>query len=79
MSGLLGHLDILPLIYGAIMFLGLWSMYHKLLNHRWFAFGVEVFVFALVFRLHGGTMNGGFAAMVCALLAGSVFPRVKRK
>lgn len=36
-------------------------------------------VFTLVFMLHGGTMAGGFAAMICALLAGVILPRTIRR
>lgn len=74
----LAHMDMTPLFYGGVMFLGLWSMWHKLQRAKYFAFCVEVFVFALVFKLHGGTMSGGFAAMICALLAGSIFPMTRR-
>ena len=33
----IGHLDIMPLIYGIIMFLGLWSKWHKVtfMNHSY--------------------------------------------
>jgi hypothetical protein len=72
----LAHFDIMPLIYGVVMFFGLWSMWHKLLQGKWLALTIEVSVFALVFSLHGGTMAGGFAAMTCALLAGFVFPKL---
>lgn len=75
----LGHLDLTPLIYGVIMFLGIWSMWHKITHGRSFSAAVEIGVFVLVFRLHGGTMAGGFAAMVCALLAGSIFPITMRR
>lgn len=75
----LAHLDVAPLFYGVVMFLGLWSMWRKLVHWQLFGFVVEVAVFALVFALHGGTMAGGFAAMVCALLAGSIFPRILAK
>ena len=74
----LAHIDFTPLFYGAVMFLGLWSMWHKLTHGQIFGFLIEVSIFALVFSLHGGTMAGGFAAMVCALLAGSVFLRASR-
>jgi len=70
------HLDVMPLIYGLIIFLGLWSMWHKIVNGRFIAFAIEVGVFWLVFSLHGGTMAGGFAAAIAALLAGSIFPRM---
>ncbi|WP_018609518.1 hypothetical protein [Uliginosibacterium gangwonense] len=69
----LSHLDLMPLLYGIIIFLGLWSMWHKLRTLRLVSFCVEAGVFWLVFSLHGGTMAGGFAATVAALLAGRIF------
>lgn len=75
----LAHMDIMPLIYGVVIFLGLLSMWHKLLAGRLMAFLIEVTVFVLVFKLHGGTMAGGFAATVAALLAGTVFPLWRKK
>lgn len=75
----LAHIDFTPLFYGIVMFLGLWSMWHKITHGKIIGFTIEATVFALVFMLHGGTMVGGFAAMVCALLAGSILPRMARK
>ena len=75
----LAHMDITPLFYGIVMFLGIWSMWHKLTRGQLFGFALEVGIFGLVFSLHGGTMAGGFAAMVCALLAGSIFPTLARR
>ena len=63
-----------PLLYGVIIFAGLFSVWYKVTRSMWAAAGIEVFIFVLVFKLHGGTMNGGFAATVAALLAGLVFP-----
>ncbi|MDL2342420.1 MAG: hypothetical protein QFB87_05075 [Patescibacteria group bacterium] len=79
MGALLGHMDLMPLIYGFIMFLGIWSMYHKLMSGQLFGFVVEAGIFSLVFWLHGGSMNGGFAAMIAALIAGQVLPRMRHK
>ena len=70
----LGHIDIGPLIYGVVIFLGLYSMWWKLTHGRFLGFIVELVVFILVFKLHGGTMAGGFAATVAALLAGVIIP-----
>ena len=70
MNALLGHIDMMPLFYGVIMFIGIWSMYHKLMNGHWMRLIMELGVFTLVFLMHGGTMTGGFSAMICALLAG---------
>ena len=74
MNVLLGHLDFGPILYGVVMFLGLLVMWWKLKNGRWLGLAIDVVVFALVFKLHGGTMAGGFSAMVAALLAGLFFP-----
>lgn len=76
--GTLGHMDLMPLFYGILMFLGIWSMYHKLMNGHWLRLIIEASVFTFVFLLHGGTMTGGFSAMICALLAGLFLGR-KRK
>ena len=74
MNVLLGHLDFGPILYGVVMFLGLLVMWWKLKNGRWLSLAIDIGVFALVFKLHGGTMVGGFSAMVAALLAGLFFP-----
>ena len=77
MGALLGHIDMMPLLYGVIMFLGVWSMWAKLCSGQIFSFIIEAAVFFGLFSLHGGTMAGGFAAMVAALIAGRVLGRRK--
>ena len=67
-----------PLLYGLAIFLGLLSMFWKLTRLKFVGFIIELFVFILVFKLHGGTMAGGFAATIAALLAGQVFPWLLR-
>lgn len=71
----LGHIDMMPLLYGVIMFLGIWSMWNKLMTGKLLGFAVEITVFYILFSLHGGTMAGGFAAMIAALIAGRVLCR----
>jgi hypothetical protein len=78
MGVMLGHIDATPIFYGILMFLGLWSMWHKITHWHILSFAIEVAVFVLVFRLHGGTMSGGFAAVICALLSGIIFHRTLR-
>lgn len=73
----LGHIDAMPLFYGIIMFLGIWSMWYKLSQGYFASLLGEAGVFALVFWLHGGSMSGGFAAMVAALIAGATIFRHK--
>ena len=75
----LSHFDLGPLFYGVVMFLGIAIMWWKLSTGRWLGLVVDVCVFALVFKLHGGTMAGGFAAMVAALLAGMILPMMVRR
>ena len=70
----LGHIDVGPLLYGVVFFVGFYSMWWKLRHGKLLTFAVEVGVFVLVFKLHGGTMAGGFAATVAALLAGFIIP-----
>ncbi len=74
MNVLHGHLDFGPILYGVVMFLGLLVMWWKLTTRRWFSLEIDIGVFAMVLKLHGGTMAGGFSAMVAALLAGVCFP-----
>lgn len=74
----LPHLDVMPLFYGVVIFLGILSMFMKLTSGKVGAFFIEVAVFVLVFKLHGGTMAGGFAATVAALLSGFMLPRLLR-
>jgi len=74
----LGHIDMMPLFYGLIMFVGIWSMWHKLKNGYIASLAGEVAVFTLVFVLHGGSMSGGFAAMIAALIAGLTIFRPKK-
>ena len=73
------HGSLEPLIYGVIIFLGLFSMWWKFTRGKYLALVIEVSVFILVFKLHGGTMAGGFAATVAALLAGIIMPMFLRK
>ena len=68
------HGSLEPLVYGVVIFLGLYSMFWKITHGKVLSFVIEVFVFALVFKLHGGTMTGGFAATLAALLAGFIMP-----
>jgi hypothetical protein len=77
MGALLGHLDIMPFIYGVIMYLGILSMYNKFVNFRFKALFIEIAVFILVFTLHGGSMTGGMSAMIAALLCGTFLGRTK--
>jgi hypothetical protein len=79
MNVLLNHIDLGPLLYGFVMFIGLGLMFYKLCIGAWLSLIIDITVFVIVFRLHGGTMTGGFAAMVCALLAGLFFPFMIRR
>ncbi len=74
MNVFLAQLDWTPFFYGVVIFIGLLSMILKLKYGKWLAFTCEAAVFWLVFRLHGGTMAGGFAATVAALISGVALP-----
>jgi hypothetical protein len=76
----LGHMDLGPLVYGIVIGCGLLIIRWKWRNgFMWSAF-VDVFVFVLVFKLHGGTMAGGFAATIAALFVSLIIaPPIRRR
>ena len=63
-----------PLVYGLVIFLGILSIWWKIRTGRIAAVCLEIGVFTLVFKLHGGSMAGGFAAAIAALLSGLILP-----
>ena len=75
----LGHIDLMPFITGLVYALGAWSVWHKIRNHRFIAAAVELTVFFVLFKLHGGTLAGGTGATIAALIIGSFFPGYKRR
>lgn len=79
MNVLLSHIDWGPLVYGLIMFIGLAIWVVKFKMGSYFSLAIDIAVFILVFKLHGGTMAGGFSAMIAAMLAGLFFPMLLRK
>jgi hypothetical protein len=75
----LSHVDMGPLLYGIVMFIGLAITFYKFTRGKLLAVAIDIAVFWLVFSLHGHSMTGGFAAMICALLAGTFFPMMLRR
>ena len=73
------HIDFLPLLYGLVIYVGLAIMWGKLARGQFLSVAIDVAVFYLVFKLHGHSMTGGFAATVAALLAGVTFPMIFRR
>lgn len=78
MNMFLAHIDFMPIVYGVVMFIGLAVLFRKLVTGRIISLGIDIAVFWFVFALHGGSMTGGFSAMVAALLAGITFPWMLR-
>lgn len=68
-----------PLIYGVVIFVGIALIWWKLTTGRVLSGLIDIAVFWLVFSLHGGTLAGGMAAAVAALLAGLIFPLFLRR
>ena len=68
------HGSLEPLIYGLVIFLGIISMFYKLINGKVLSFFIEIGIFWVIFKMHGGTMTGGFAATLAALLCGWIIP-----
>lgn len=78
MNLFLAHIDWTPAVYGLVIFIGIFSMLYKIKKGYFVAFAAEASIFWLVFKLHGGTMAGGFAATVAALIAGLTVPLLFR-
>lgn len=70
----IGHAAMEPLIYGIVIILGLIILIAKFALGAWESFFLDIFIFAAVFAMHGGTMKGGMAAAVAALIGGIVIP-----
>lgn len=73
------HASFEPLIYGVVIFLGILLIWWKFASGRILSAAIDIAVFWLVFSLHGGTLAGGMAAAVAALLAGLIFPLFLRR
>ena len=79
MNVFLAHIDFMPIVYGVIMFTALAYTWHKLCHGKFISVGIDMFVFWLVFTLHGHSMTGGFAAMIAAALSSIFFPMIARR
>ena len=79
MNAFLAHLDVMPLFYGILMFMALAYSWHKLMTGQFVSVGIDMAVFWLVFSLHGGTMAGGFSAMIAAALSSIFFPIIMKR
>lgn len=78
MGVFLSHIDLQPLFYGFIIVIGLMVVAVHIFTFKLMAVVVDITVFCLVFWMHGGTLTGGMAAAVAALLAGLFIPPIIR-
>jgi hypothetical protein len=69
-NGLFGHIDMFPVIYGLVVWLGIVIVVIKLRMGKWLSLMIDIAVFWFVFKWHGGAMNGSFAAAIAAMLSG---------
>jgi hypothetical protein len=68
------HFGTEPLVYGIVIIAGLILLLIKFYCGLWESFFWDIAIFATVFWMHGGTMKGGMAAAVAALIGGIVVP-----
>lgn len=78
MNAFLSHLDMGPALYGLIIIAGLATIWWKIARGHWGSALLEITIFVIVFKLHGGTLTGGMAATVAALIGGFLIPLVTR-
>lgn len=74
MNMFLGHIGLEPLVWGVIIIGGILILMIKVAMNAWSAVFWDVAIFIAVFSMHGGTMKGGMAAAVAALIGGLVIP-----
>lgn len=74
MNAFLAHINLEPLFYGVFIIAGLATIWYKLMRFRLGSAITEITIFLIVFKLHGGTLGGGLAATVAALIGGFLFP-----
>lgn len=70
------HASMEPIIYSFVITYGLCSMAKKVQSKRYFAFIVEVSIFALIFLLHGHSVTGGFASTIASVIAGNMIAKM---
>lgn len=73
------HLDLAPVIYGFVVFLGLYIVTWKISKGLWISVICDVIVFYIVFGMHNHSTTGGLVAAIAAALAGLFFPRLIKK
>lgn len=73
------HLDLAPVIYGFVVFLGLYIVTWKISKGLWISVICDVIVFYIVFSMHNHSTTGGLVAAIAAALAGLFFPRLIKK
>ena len=66
----LGHIDMLPFLCGLVYFVGIWSIWAKFKSGRFGTAMLELAVFVLLFKMHGGSVAGGTGATVASIMVG---------
>lgn len=74
MNMFLGHIGLEPIVWGVIIIAGILILMLKVAMNAWSAVLWDVAIFIAVFSMHGGTMKGGMAAAVAALIGGLIIP-----
>ena len=74
----LAHLNSEPVIYGLVIIAGIATIWWKIVRGHLGSALLEITIFVLVFKMHGGTLTGGMAAAVAALIGGFLIPLITR-
>lgn len=74
MNVLLSHIDLNPLFYGVLVAIGIMIVGFHLGRGKIGAVITDIAIFTLVFWLHKGSLTGGMAATVAALICGVLLP-----
>lgn len=78
MAALLGHIDIMPLLYLAAMAYAFYHAASLLLSGRVVAFIFEMCLLYIAFAMHGGHVSTGIAVMLMPVIVTSILFRRKQ-
>jgi hypothetical protein len=78
MGVFLSHFNMEPIIYGLIIILGVIVVLVKIVTLNISGAILDITIFYAVFKMHGGTLQGGMAAAVAALIGGMIIGPILR-
>lgn len=78
-GALFGHMDLLPFVYGFMIFVNLFILAYKFKKRMILSFIIDIAVFWAIFNMHSGSMTGALAALIAATFSSMFLPLIFRR